>query len=234
MLGCALTGRGMDLSRMIRDHSLCCGPRPGMNPGQRDTMLPGGPANEFGVLPVPTAPANMPVPTPVIAPPTAAVVQPVVPEKVIQPAFKRVVNTDGYQVVGFDQLASFEFAAPAYDTAGANGQPVVKKGDEQIPEPIMALNEKRVAVTGFMLPVKMVEGRVMEFLLVKDQMMCCYGVMPKTNEWIVVKMSRNGLPPSMDVPVSIEGKLKVGEMYDNGYLTGIYLLEGDKQSKTKG
>ena len=154
--------------------------------------------------------------------------------KVVQPEFKRVVNAGGYQVVGFDQLASFEFATPTYDTAGADGQPTMKKGDEQIPERIMALNEKRVAVTGFMLPVRMVKGRVMEFLLVKDQMMCCYGVTPKTNEWIVVKMSGNGLPPSMDVPVSIEGKLKVGEMYDNGFLVGIYLLEGDKLSKTKG
>lgn len=202
-----------------------------MNPGQGDTMLPGDKGNELGVLP---APMITRVPVAVIAPQTVAVLQPVVSEKVVQPEFKRVVNAGGYQVVGFDQLASFEFAAPTYETAGADGQPAVKKGDEQIPERIKGLDTKKVLVTGFMLPVKMVDGHVMEFLLVKDQMMCCYGVMPKTNEWIVVKMSGNGLPPSMDVPISIEGKLKVGEIYDNGFLLGIYLLEGEKQAKTKG
>jgi len=40
-----------------------------------------------------------------------------------------------------------------------------------------------VAVTGFMLPTKMDKGLVTEFLLVKESMMCCYGVMPKINEW---------------------------------------------------
>jgi hypothetical protein len=35
------------------------------------------------------------------------------------------------------------------------------------------------------------------------------------------------------VPISFEGKLKVGELYDNGYLTGIYLLEGEKQAELK-
>ena len=85
-----------------------------------------------------------------------------------------------------------------------------------------------------MLPVKMDGGLVKEFLLVKDPMMCCYGIMPKINEWVVVKMVGKGVKPLMDIPITFDGKLRVGEMYENGYLTGVYLLEGDKMAEPKG
>jgi hypothetical protein len=138
---------------------------------------------------------------------------------------------EGYQAVGFDKLASFTFTAPGYE---ATGTEPAKPGNEQIPDRIKDLNEKKVAVTGFMLPVKMDGGLVKELLLVKDPMMCCYGVMPKVNEWVVVKMTGAGVKPLMDVPITFEGKLKVGEMFENGYLTGIYLLEGDRLVESKG
>jgi hypothetical protein len=137
---------------------------------------------------------------------------------------------DGYEKVGFDRLASFNFNPPANDVAAADQT----KSNEQIPGKIKALDERKVAVTGFMLPVKMDGGLVKEFLLVKDPMLCCYGVMPKVNEWVVVKMTGKGVPALMDVPITFEGKLKVGMMMENGYLTGIYLLEGERQAETKG
>ena len=129
--------------------------------------------------------------------------------------------------VGFDKLASYEFVAPP-DESGA------PEAEKQIPEPVRALDAKKVAVTGFMLPVKMSEGLVTEFLLVKDPMMCCYGVMPKVTEWVVVKMSGKGVPPLMDVPVTFEGTLQVGQLYEGGYLTGLYLLEGDRRIESQG
>lgn len=139
---------------------------------------------------------------------------------------------EGYQLVGFDRLASFAYTPAELDpTAAKTETPAV--GANQIPEKIKELNTKKVTVTGFMLPVKMEQGLVTEFLLVKDPMMCCYGIMPKLNEWVVVKMTGKGVPPLMDVPISFEGRLKVGELYDNGYLTGIYLLEGERQAATK-
>ncbi|MFI5335416.1 MAG: DUF3299 domain-containing protein [Opitutales bacterium] len=138
----------------------------------------------------------------------------------------------GYERVGFDKLASFTFSPPAYDAAAPDPKPAPKQ-DDQIPERIKQYNEKKVAVTGFMLPVKMDGGLVKEFLLVKDPMLCCYGVMPKLNEWVVVKMTGTGVKPLMDVPITFEGRLKVGEMFENGYLTGIYLLEGERMAETK-
>lgn len=138
----------------------------------------------------------------------------------------------GYETVGFDRLAAFEFTPPDYDPTVANAKP--PSGADQIPAAIKALDQKKVAVTGFMLPTKMDKGLVVEFLLVKDAMMCCYGVMPKINEWVVVKMTGAGVKPLMDTPVTFDGRLRVGEMYENGYLTGIYLLEGERMAASKG
>jgi hypothetical protein len=118
----------------------------------------------------------------------------------------------GYEKVGFDKLASFDFTPPGDGVAPADGKAPAKSGDEQIPERIKAFDKKKVAVTGFMLPVKMDNGLVKEFLLVKDPMMCCYGVMPKVNEWIVVKMTGPGVKPLMDIPITFEGTLKVASI----------------------
>jgi hypothetical protein len=131
-----------------------------------------------------------------------------------------LAKADTYEIVGFDRLAAFDYTPPESETA-------VK---DQIPAPIKALDQKKVAVTGFMLPTKMDKGLVKEFLLVKDAMMCCYGAMPKVNEWVVVKMNGAGVKPLMDLPITFEGKLRVGEMFENGYLTGVYLLEGDRMA----
>jgi hypothetical protein len=138
----------------------------------------------------------------------------------------------GYEPVGFDRLASYTFTAPDYDPTVANASP--PSGADQIPAAIKALDRKKVAVTGFMLPTKMDKGLVVEFLLVKDAMMCCYGVMPKVNEWVVVKMTGAGVKPLMDTPITFDGTLRVGEMYENGYLTGVYLLEGERMAAVKG
>jgi hypothetical protein len=54
------------------------------------------------------------------------------------------------------------------------------------------------------------------------------------NEWVVVKMVGKGVKPLMDIPITFEGRLRVGEMYENGYLTGVYLLEGDRMAEVKG
>ena len=134
---------------------------------------------------------------------------------------------DEVTAVGFDKLASYEFTAPDSEAKAPDAE-------AQIPAKVRAFNDKKVAVTGFMLPVKMDGGLVTEFLLVKDPMMCCYGVMPKVNEWVVVKMVGKGVPPLMDVPITFEGQLKVGQIYEGGYLTGLYLLHGERRVEGKG
>jgi len=133
---------------------------------------------------------------------------------------------DGYLKLGFDRLASYKFVPPAFDPA-VDPKAVPPTGEEQIPGEVKSWSGQKVLVTGFMMPVKMEKGLVTEFLLLKDPMMCCYGTVPNINEWIVVKMTK-GVAPLMDVPIAFYGVLKIGAMFENGYLSGIYQLEGEK------
>jgi hypothetical protein len=43
-------------------------------------------------------------------------------------------------------------------------------------------------------------------------------------------MTNGGVQATQDVPLNVYGKLHVKELYENGYLSGIYLLEGEKMS----
>ena len=58
--------------------------------------------------------------------------------------------------------------------------------------------------------------------------MCCYGMMPKVNEWIHVRMGGKGARCIMDTPVTIFGKLHVEEYRENRTMLGIYRLDGEK------
>jgi hypothetical protein len=134
-----------------------------------------------------------------------------------------------YLSIGFNQLAAFNFEMTD-DLLEAKGDPeeLAEKTNGQIPESIRKLNEQSVAVKGYMLPLKVVEGAVTEFLLMRDQSMCCFGTVPKINEWVSVKTIGKGVKPVMDEPVTIFGKLHVGEMRENGYLVGIYSMDGER------
>ena len=73
------------------------------------------------------------------------------------------------------------------------------------------------------------DGKITELLILRDQSMCCYGAVPKINEWVSVRMPEGkGVKPVMDVPITIFGTLKVGEVLENGYLVGIYEMDGHR------
>jgi len=139
-------------------------------------------------------------------------------------------GTPGYLTAGFDKLSSYNFEVTD-DLLGpvtTNVAAVAEKTDSMIPKAVHALNNKAVAVKGFMLPLKVERGTVTELLIMKDQSMCCYGATPKINEWVSVKMKEKGVKPLMDQPVTLFGTLRVGETRENGYLVGIYRLDGER------
>jgi hypothetical protein len=145
---------------------------------------------------------------------------------------KAVTGSDGFPMVGFDKLASYNFDVPD-DEPVTNKAAGPDKADEQIPATVKAFNQKKVFIKGFMLPLKVDNGVVTEFLILKDQSMCCYGNVPKITEWVSVKTASKGIKPIMDQPVSIEGTLHVGAMRENGYLVGIYQMDGEKMVESQ-
>ena len=95
--------------------------------------------------------------------------------------------------------------------------------DKKIPEPVMVLNGEVVQVTGFMLPVDFDEGRVNSFLLMNSRLACCFGVMPRENEFIYVEMPGGKTTKFMtDMPVMVAGKLLIG---GNNLVGSLYTMD---------
>jgi hypothetical protein len=160
----------------------------------------------------------------------ALAVDPTTAAKPVPPAEPTLEN--GYLKLGFDQLASYSFTPPPFDPA-ANPSAKPPTGEEQIPSAVKSWNGKKAVITGYMVPVKMDKGLVTEFLLMRNTLACCFGTVPNMNEWVVVKMKK-GVPPMMDVPVALYGQLKVGAMFENGYMTGLYELDGERMAEVQG
>jgi len=131
-----------------------------------------------------------------------------------------------YLKLGFDRLAAFKFVTPAYDPL-ADPKAVPPTGEEQIPAEVKGWNGRKAVVTGFMLPTRLEKGKAVEFLIMANQMACCFGVVPNMNDWVVVRIP-SGVTVTQDVPIPVYGVLKVGAMYENGYMTGIYEMDAER------
>jgi len=134
---------------------------------------------------------------------------------------------DGYKVVGFAEISDFKFEVPDEPASDPKAKAILEKNE--IPETVRALDKKKIAIKGYMLPLRVEEGLITEFLVLRDQSACCFGAVPRINEWISVRMPKGkGVKPVMDVPIYFFGKLKVGAVLENDYLVGIYEMDGHK------
>lgn len=129
-----------------------------------------------------------------------------------------VTQVEGYAAAGFDLLAGFKIPG--------GGEASAVQVTAVIPEAVWKLDGKPVITRGYMLPVKLVDGLVTELLLVSNSSLCCYGVTPELNQWMIVRLAK-GVPAQMDVPVEFRGKLSVGPVVQDGYLSAIYQLQGE-------
>lgn len=132
---------------------------------------------------------------------------------------------NGYLKLGFDRLSGYKFIAPEYDPlANPKGSPPT--GEDQIPPVVKGWSGRKAIVTGFMLPTKLDNGKAVEFLLMANQMACCYGTVPNMNDWVIVRTPK-GVPITQDVPISFRGTFKVSATFESGYMTGIYQLDAE-------
>ena len=137
------------------------------------------------------------------------------------------VKIGDYSLLGFDRLSSFAYEVPDDPITEPKAKKILESNE--IPESIKKFDGQKVALKGFMLPLKVEDGLITELLILRDQSLCCYGAVPKINEWVSVRMPGNkGVKPIMDVPVTIFGTLKVGEVLENSYLVGIYEMDGER------
>ena len=115
---------------------------------------------------------------------------------------------DGVTKVNFDFLGGFDY-----------------ERSEVVPDKVNELNGKTVEIVGFMLPIDFdMEGVVKSFMLMATQAGCCFGVMPRMNDFIYVEMPEDKTAEFLtDIPIKVTGDLEIGE--DN-LVGGLYTMEG--------
>lgn len=107
----------------------------------------------------------------------------------------------------------------------------MEKGDPYDPsllsDKVKKLEGKEIRIRGYILPSFQQTG-IKQFILVRDNMECCFGPGAMLHDCIVVEM----VPPREATftvrPVSVEGKFSIREIKDpvNGKYLAIYHLDG--------
>lgn len=149
------------------------------------------------------------------------------------PAASKPPATDekGYEHVDFDVLGGFIYEPPDPLEASAVERPdaLLETPKNFIPDTVTKYKGKRVAVQGFMMPIKYENEQVTVFLLTKARGYCCgFGQAPRMNEWIFVKMGdAHGADFVHNQLVTVYGTLDVGEEKRDGVVMSIYRLACD-------
>ena len=101
--------------------------------------------------------------------------------------------------------------------------------DEDIPPQIKALSGEKIEIEGFMLPLEGEDDNLQSFVLLENQLACCFGAIPLLNEWIYVEVpKRKRIRSYQDELILLYGTQRVGAEFEDGMLNGIYHLELDR------
>ena len=121
-----------------------------------------------------------------------------------------------------DRLSEYEYPVNMDGTPGR-----LSDGSKpQIPAEIRKLDQERVTLSGYMMPLDLRQTRATYFLLLKNQLMCCYGQEPQINEYAIVVM-KNPASVVLDKPVTVSGVLSVGETFEKDVLLCLYKISGE-------
>lgn len=115
----------------------------------------------------------------------------------------------GYSKVEFGLLAGFK--------AGV-GVP--------LPSAVAALDGQAVTLTGSMVPVAFRDDKISAFVLVRNQLLCCYGQQPLVNEWVFVECAVP-VKPLMEEPVQLFGRLTVEPDVRDDELICLYRMKAE-------
>lgn len=122
----------------------------------------------------------------------------------------------GAEVVAFETLAGFECGWPEGEAAFT---------PPAVPDAVLALAGREVAVTGYVLPTEFEGGLTVRFLLARYPGGCCYGGVVGPHEMIdVVPAAPVDVPTH--VPVLVAGRLSIRAPASAADLAaGLYAIE---------
>ncbi len=142
---------------------------------------------------------------------------------------------ENHSLVKWDTLANFDAPNP-----GDEEDMKVSEENKKYPVPgfIKALDGKKVAAIGFMVPSETDEDekdeKAISFFLTRTQGSCCFGLVPRINEFIFVQMQKGKKAEIvMDTPITVFGTLSVGtaDLSDTG--RSLYRMVAEKTAAPK-
>jgi len=140
----------------------------------------------------------------------------------------------GVAYVSFRTLASFPYEGDCYPWNDPFSEPKRNPHPKRkVPKSILALNGKRVACMGFMLPWDFKPEGTRHFGLLRNQVGCCFGTAPALNEWIDVTVKDKPADVWMDTPLLLVGTLKVKRITESGNTMGLYSMTAESVERTQ-
>ena len=122
-------------------------------------------------------------------------------------------------MMNFDYLVEWEKDGQEFDFSAYA---------QRVPKRLRDKSGSLVAIEGFMIPTIVDENNeVKEFLLLPDQMSCCFGQTPEANGWVVINAA-NGVEVMMDRIIRVTGQLTVEERWDEEFFVGLYHMTCDE------
>jgi hypothetical protein len=122
-------------------------------------------------------------------------------------------------MMNFDYLVEWEKDGQEFDFSAYA---------QRVPKRLRDKSGSLVAIEGFMIPTIVDENNeVKEFLLLPDQMSCCFGQTPEANGWVVINAT-NGVEVMMDRIIRVTGQLTVEERWDEEFFVGLYHMTCDE------
>ncbi|MEO7413380.1 MAG: DUF3299 domain-containing protein [Opitutaceae bacterium] len=140
------------------------------------------------------------------------------------------IMVDGREALSlsFEKLSAFPYTIVDSGTGASAEEIELARKKDQVPDWIRVYHNKRVSLTGYLMPLQVENGLAKKFIMMKDINTCCYGAVPNMNDYVVVSMKGDGVRPVQDVPVELVGVLRVEEKYENGYVTSLFQMDGEK------
>lgn len=100
-----------------------------------------------------------------------------------------------------------------------------------IPKDVLALTGSKVKLHGFMIPMDQAD-RITRFALVPSLFACCFGQPPQIQHTIVVECPEGKAVSYYPDEISVEGKLKVEEKKEDGFIVSIFEMDASSVKPT--
>lgn len=129
----------------------------------------------------------------------------------------------GYLQVPFEFLGSYDYTMPSDEEIEQ------KKFPDQIPAYIKMLDGEKIVIEGFMMPSEYEDKRLKKLVLFNTYLGCCFGTLPRMNEWIYAEMKTAQNSEFVHgMAIKVYGTLEVGENIDWDGGLSLYRMKGDK------